>query len=466
MERKDSNKQRRPLPTPATGAPSQRPNTPVAAAALDPISTAAFYGQTSSSTSSTSAAAAAAPPLPSRPKGHGSSRSIHHEEPPNYRHPEELIEIQSAEYGPREQWGTSGTTHDSWGYRPPASWDDDPSYSGVPSLLNDIDMGVGVPIDGRSLEEEKDWWNPVEREHHERPGPGLLPSVLVEEVHNTDHALFSVSASPPIVSAPPPLAPAGTYKTQHHHHASTSSTSESILPASGSSPSSSVISLHGPPPSEDDVRLAVPHPNAYYCPKDNAWIILSWKSSTVNPPIANSFNNTSHHPLPDQSRRKRSVSCLEDTTGGIRLNKTHHFHKYAKAIDAHKLTPPLRRDEWEVAETVKQKRRGGAVIMDDQDLERIRLGGGGGDDLEETETEEGKLLDLYICCQCQFYVVASGLICGVIPRKYLDEFAKERRESPPVGKTPEQMVSMGIETIMTSVSLCYSRASFFFLWDL
>ncbi|TFK68265.1 cysteine proteinase [Pluteus cervinus] len=437
MDPKDSLR-RRPLPTPgAQAAPAQRPNTPV----FDSIPTSNFYGTGSSNPP---------PPLPSRPKATGSSHTtyIQQSAPPSYtsaldsefREPESLPEQDSIpDLIPSD--AAQGWSDHNWG---PSEWDYQPTDNWGTGTFDPLEMmdtatrDVGVPIDGRSNTEENQWWNPIEREHYERPGPGMLPPGLAEALHNSDHSLFSVSASLPTTAvsaskSKPELTP---------------SSSPGSPPLVSPQPSTSSSASACPPPNEDDVRTAIPHPNAYYCPKDHGWIILSWKSSTVDPPFAKSFANTPHMPFPDQLRRKRTASCLDDDNPRSRSNKTHHFHKYEKAIDAHKLIPPLRRDEWEVMESVKLKRRGGTIIVDNEDLEKIRIRDA---DPPEEEMEEGKLLDLYVCCQCSFYCVASGVIPGVIQRKYFEEFVKEKREQPQPGKTGEQSVSVGLETIATAI---------------
>jgi ubiquitin carboxyl-terminal hydrolase 25/28 len=196
-----------------------------------------------------------------------------------------------------------------------------------------------------------------------------------------------------------------------------------------------------PPPTADDVRTAVPHPNAYYCPKENGWMILSWKSSSVAPPLARSFQNSQHRPLPDQDRRKRTESCISDGVRPFATNQTHHFHKYENAIDAHKLTPPFRREEWEDIEST--------LIQAVVDVKRMNVEEIEATNAEELEAQgEGRLLDLYVCCQCSFYCVASGIISGVIPRKSFGDFAKEKRSNPPPGKTGDQSVVTAFETIV------------------
>ncbi|KAG6891815.1 hypothetical protein C0993_006219, partial [Termitomyces sp. T159_Od127] len=71
-------------------------------------------------------------------------------------------------------------------------------------------------------------------------------------------------------------------------------------------------------------------------------------------------------------------------------------------------------------------------------------------DEADGEPEEGRLLDLYICCQCSLYCVASGVIPGVIPRKCFDEFIRDKRGNPPVGQSGEMAIAVAFETIIRS----------------
>ena len=257
-------------------------------------------------------------------------------------------------------------------------------------------------IDGRVDHEEINWWNPNEREKYNRPGPGILSPVLAEELHDPNRSLFSIN----VVYTPTPDHPM-------------------------------VLS-----PIEE-VRTAVPHPDAYYCPKDNGWVILTWKSS---PPLARSFVN-SPNALSDQVRRRLIGSCIEEDQPFGKMNKTHHFHKYEKAVDSHKLTPPFRQDEWQIFESPNLKRRAGTIIPPDLDINAVKVD----DDIEDMEKntgdDEGILLDLYVCCQCSFYCVASGVIPGVIPRTYIKEVIIDKRKNPPSGKTGNQAVAIALETL-------------------
>jgi len=266
-------------------------------------------------------------------------------------------------------------------------------------------------IDGRSAYEETHWWNPELRERSKRPGPGVLAPVLAEELHDCNCPLFSVNVTVPS------LAP--------------------LLPAHS-------------PPMEEEVRTSVPHPNAYYCPKNNGWVILSWNSSSVAPPLARSYIASGNPPLPDQIHRRRAASCIEEGDQSFgKTNKTHHFHKYEKAVDSHKLTPPYRKEEWESLETVKRKRPIGTILTTDSDTSAIKA-----DDMEtlgnivESAEEEGELLDLYVCCQCPFYCVASGVIPGVIPPRHLEELVQDKKRHPVVDKSAEQSIELAVATVL------------------
>jgi ubiquitin carboxyl-terminal hydrolase 25/28 len=67
----------------------------------------------------------------------------------------------------------------------------------------------------------------------------------------------------------------------------------------------------------------------------------------------------------------------------------------------------------------------------------------------DPEEGEGDLLDLYVCCQCSFYVIASGVIPGVVPVKLLEDLVKNKMENPPPDKTGELAALITLETILT-----------------
>jgi ubiquitin carboxyl-terminal hydrolase 25/28 len=189
----------------------------------------------------------------------------------------------------------------------------------------------------------------------------------------------------------------------------------------------------------EEIRASVPHPDAYYCPKDNGWVIISWGFSAFHPPLARSFEASPHPPLPKHSRR-HSKNCADSTE-----NKAHHFHKYERAVDAHKLSVPFRVGQWDTIETVKHKRRVGTILPDELDLEKVAVEE---EDKMDVDEEEGPLLDLYVCCQCTFHCLRSPVISGVVPQPLWDEFLRDKQSNPQPGKTAERSVAMAMETLL------------------
>ncbi|KAF9257095.1 cysteine proteinase [Marasmius fiardii PR-910] len=470
--RTESPKPRRPLPVPGGHPPPQRPSTPIPASV--------FYGDPTQNP----------PPLPSRPAGVGSSSTTFKpataEKPPAYdstpvtdfREPELIREeriddvnnfddipplthdYDHSSWNPNSEWDwTNNAANNTWGdavmprgatpypgqVSVSAAWNNE--YDGLGWMSDNKFGNGGVAIDGREDVEELVWWNPIERSKYLRPGPGMLPPILADQLHDPEHSLFFVSSTPPDIQTPAPA----TSPEQPPASVGTLNAPSPPPVASTSSTSASTSSTKpkAPPPSPQEVRTAVPHPNAYYCPKENGWVILSWRSSSVLPPLSNSFNNCEYPcPLPEQSRRKRTTTCVGDDENTLTdpSNQTHHFHKYPKAIDALKLTPPFRHNEWEVSEA-KQKRRAGQIITEDLDLEALKTKA---DEESETE-EEGTLLDLYMCCQCSFYCVASDVQPGVVPSDVWKKFIEEKLGNPPAGKKPEISLFTGLETLLMTI---------------
>ena len=453
MDNSDTPKARRPLPTPGLSV-SQRPNTPVLSPS--PVPAASSHGSQKP------------PPLPSRPKNPGSNHTAYvppprygsptFNDPPGFREPEFITEDATQEdddmvpdlLPPTEEHWVHDTNQDAakmWAANNnwqesvsgwDTNWTDGGGNTGTAPGFDSMDymtsnrMDHDFIIDGRITYEETHWWNPELRERNKRPGPGVLAPVLAEELHDSNHSLFSVNVTvPSIAPLPPPKDNAAIPPT----------------------PSSSTLQypVDHSPPTEEEVRTSVPHPNAYYCPKDNGWVILSWKSSSVAPPLARSYIASGNPPLPDQARRRRVASCIEEGDQPFgKTNKTHHFHKYEKAVDSHRLTPPFRKDEWESLETVKQRRRVGTIMTTDLNINAIKADDMDtlGDNEVESAEEEGKLLDLYVCCQCSFYCVASGVIPGVIPRRHLEELVRDKKEHPAVGKSAEQCIAIAFDTFL------------------
>lgn len=239
-------------------------------------------------------------------------------------------------------------------------------------------------ISMRNDHEETMWWNPQEREKFNRPGPGFLPAVLTDTLHSPDYLLYSVKLKQP-EQALPADNPAAT------------AVATAPQPPSNQAPPAQTADVD----SRNETMKGLPHPGAYFCPNNNGWYILIWASSPVEPVLAQSYRTGGNCLPPDMSRRT-ATSCVDySVEPSMRPNKTHHFHKYAKAVDSHKLTPPVHRDPWR-------------TLVDDS----------------ATEDEEGMLFDLYVCCQCSFYCVSSGLIPAVVHPSSIEAVVQAKKDHP------------------------------------
>jgi ubiquitin carboxyl-terminal hydrolase 25 len=251
-------------------------------------------------------------------------------------------------------------------------------------------------------------------------GTDVLPPYLADILHNPEHSLFSLSVIQPDIRL----------------DVRSGSTSRDEQDEGGLFE----------PPSSDDIANAVPHPNAYYWPKHNGWILLIWKSSPMLPPLAKSFVPDPCNPFPDLMHRKQTSSCIgavEQPFGQV--NKPHHFHYYQKAVDLQKLDPALRRVRWEINDQKKERRR----KITSLDLDTFSIDQISTDDLDkEMDEGEGDLLNLYVCCQCSVCYIISNVIPGVIPIRFMDEFTRERGDNPPPNRNRGESVVAGLETFL------------------
>lgn len=217
-----------------------------------------------------------------------------------------------------------------------------------------------IRIGGRDTHQELHWFNPSDLALLPRPGPGQLPPLLADQLHDPDHALYSAIATARPLANAPRLAP-----------------------------------------SSDETRTAIPHAQSYYCPDHNGWVLLIWGNATTLPPLVRQIDN-----LPDSARRKQTTSCIGDVEPFGKMNTTHHWHCYEKAVDSRKLTTPY-------------------------------------------ESDEDILLDLHLCCQCSTYCMASDLLPGVIPGDLHQAFTLDKFTNPPLDRTPKASVLAAWETVLT-----------------
>lgn len=245
-------------------------------------------------------------------------------------------------------WSAEQSSNDSWGG---AAWSN--------SVWPEGGSSREIRIDGRDTHQELHWFNPSDRVLPPRPGPGITPPLLADQLHDPGHALYSA------------------------------------ITTTRSSPNARLA------PSSDETRTAIPHAQSYYCPDHNGWVLLLWGNATSLPPLVRQIDN-----LPDAARRKQTSSCVGDVEPFGKMNTTHHWHRYERAVDSRKLTTPY-------------------------------------------ECDEDVLLDLYLCCQCSTYCMASDLLPGVMPGDLHRAFTHDKFTNPPVDRTPRASVLSGWETILT-----------------
>lgn len=352
------------------------------------------------------------PPLPARPQSIIGTSHTSVVSDPTYREPELVTDDKNTNWVDQNNVGWSDAIETPWDQpntttgwsEVQQSW---PAHDGWNREWGGAMTAQKVDIDGRVQDEESNWWS---KDRKSRPGPGMLPTMLETLIHDPEHSLFSVSTTMP-----------------------------DIKPRSRLSDSSSLPSPL-PQPTPDEVRFAVPHPNAYYCRKHNSWVLLLWKSSSVEPPLAKSYQGP---PLPDLVRRRQTSSCIGEGSQPFgQMNKTHHFHHYKKAIDASKLNPPFRRNDWDPRSKKQRRRQGHLFKGSNASVSSLA---------DEEIEEEGELVDLYVCCQCSFYCVVSESIPGIVPVEYLDKLTTQKQQNPQVGKSSEVSVLIAWETILMYV---------------
>ncbi|KAH9913522.1 uncharacterized protein B0H18DRAFT_1047995 [Fomitopsis serialis] len=201
-----------------------------------------------------------------------------------YREPE-VVEDSLASSQPEvyqdatQGWSTDQSSYGDWG----------PQWSG--HMWSESAGSHKIAIDGRDDFQELNWYNPAVHESKPRPGPGMLPPLLADEIHDPEHALYSVNIMARLPSTTPDSAQLA--------------------------------------PSQEEARTAIPHARSYYCAEHNGWILILWGSSSVLPPLARSVEN-----LPDATRRKVTTSCIGDGEQPFgQVNATHHWHRYETLLD-------------------------------------------------------------------------------------------------------------------------------------
>lgn len=413
-----------------------------------------FYAKSSGSNKSIP------PPLPQRdPRRAGSSHTKFTTTPisdSQYREPElvandsveDVMSTSDDDFDPspsgwaeRDEWQRVNAQHstDKWNV---STFEEDSTLPTWDTPPYQLIAPPPVPIDGRNYTEEEDWWK--QSSFTGRPGPGLLPPTVIDRVNPGGLKLYHVTPRTPETllnsspGVPSPVAPLSFAQAVR-----------SASPKLDRAQPSRQASLNGPvpdksvatpasmppvfpsftPPSESELRGAVPHPNIYYSPPEGGWRLLIWSTSSIIP-FARSFLAT-HPSLPSDNRRRTTISCVGDNTHTFGpSNLTHHFHFYPRAVDSHKLSTPYYRPIWE------------RKCHDE------------GSSSDARKSDEGELLDLYMCCQCQQHLIVSAkTFPEVIPREVHKTFTTQRFRNPSENRNPYANVFVAWSIILQYVAL-------------
>ena len=222
-----------------------------------------------------------------------------------------------------------------------------------------------LSIDGRVYREEIFWWNPDERRRGQRHGPGILASML-EGRQASILSLFSIN----ITEVP-----------------STTATSNAIK-------------TFEPPPLKHEILASIPrnrNADAYYCPDENGWIILSKQTP---PPTQLNFPVGCHREsLGDQ----RQGASLNVNAGQPirRANMAHHFHKHEGAT---------RSFHERRSESLLLKESHHTNTENDVDVSTFV------DLVNECQEDSASQLSQYVCCQCSLRL---GFLSGVVPKEFI-----------------------------------------------
>ncbi|KIO24008.1 hypothetical protein M407DRAFT_104243 [Tulasnella calospora MUT 4182] len=324
---------------------------------------------------------------------------------------------------PGPEWGEYG----SWGRTQP-TWDYSGWQSAQPHELGDTSDSA-----------EDRWWHKEYMEHiSPRPGPGCLPPRAATMIHGTFHQLYKVTVTPPNFPTTD-AQPAGNPQRSPSIGQSGSSAGPSV-PSAG-------VAQHRPP-SESEVRYLIPHPYVQFCRRDMVWVYHQVKSSMYLPTLLPNSGT-----LPNEVVRKTSPTCVEVDETGIRdmsfssnKAKTHHFHHYPKSVKGSSLNPPFvrRKIDLETAAAAADKRRRASNASSSS---RHRAEAASLPTSESTEI----LLDLWVCCQCQTYVISSGpeaVIPSILDGVLLQHYIRDRENEPTTRPSKEETVVYSLETIL------------------
>ncbi|KDQ18157.1 hypothetical protein BOTBODRAFT_52950 [Botryobasidium botryosum FD-172 SS1] len=374
--------------------------------------------------------------------------------PPNPSPPPYLKAEYPADYRPPEPLGSSPPGHDAM---PELVYPEEDQTNPWISTNNDWEAGAGLaPFlstwDYDSPDENLWWDKDYVSRLGPRPGVGMLPPKVAEALHDPDHALYQIIVSAPELPTSTSLSAPTTASAPNP----ASSAAQPAPPAYTSAPPPPPPTTSTPHITPDDLNVSIPHPRVLYSKQANAWVFLSVGAGAL-PPI---IPSAQHRAFPDATRRQGTKNCLDEAASAAvnvwsneAKTRTHHFHKYEKAVDGYSLEDPYLGKGVDKSFTPSSFSR--VSLVDEPEFDRENKMDTGESPTAATTEEQPDgcaILDLYVCCQCQTYILASSeSLPGVVSRESLEALVRERESNPAVGKTKEASVYSAITTLLSII---------------
>lgn len=312
----------------------------------------------------------------------------------DYREPEAVPEFEAP---PSYEWG-AGVSNADWG----AS--DATMPWGDTFITREDDDGDDVDV---YMPPIANWWSASSRIHTpSHPGPGFLPPILENDLKLDSLFIVKIHEVPP---------------------RSARSADDHIAPAL------------------EDVHASMPS-RLFYSAEEHGWKYIRVLKDASSSLLRRLHDVTSHPPLPASSIRGRRISCMHLDSGanpgyGPPRPKTHHFHFYPAIVDSAELPDdPIGHLHEPLLTSGRVAPTSDYEAMD----EDIAI------NAEDTapRTENGYLLDAYVCALCSVYVVVSRNIPAVVPLDVRNALSTRLRREPPVGASPVDSIVWGWELVV------------------
>lgn len=244
-----------------------------------------------------------------------------------------------------------------------------------------------------------------------RPGPGFLPPLLEKDLHVDSLYLVKINELP-----------AQSERTAPGHV----------------------------PPNLTEVHATMPS-RLFYDKDEHGWRYVRVLKDTSLFLLHRLHDSQKHPPIPASKLRNRRIDCAHPPDGSVGTynasrRKTHHYHFYRTIVDSAEIPEdPLSH----LPVPFPRQRRG--PLNTRSEFEAIDE-----DESDDTkyaeQTEQGYLLDAYVCSLCSVYVLVSPVISGVVPGLVRDRLTVRLQREPSVGQSSNTSIAGGWELILRLVN--------------